>query len=129
MFNCELEYSGPESENGSELDLHPEPKSEPVHSWSASLLNDFILSQKVSLSTLLLQAPLTSGAVTLTNGEKMKALIDHLKPTKDYHSHCDLSMENRVFFFFRYVWLEEYKWLVYSPSHNDAFCKILVMLS
>ena len=36
LLLSELEYSGHESENGSELDLHPQPESEPEHSQSAS---------------------------------------------------------------------------------------------
>ena len=88
------------------LCLHPDPESQ----YCSSIPTDFCHYV---------------GAISLTNSEKMKALTHHFKPPKDYHFPVRLEYGKQRSF--RFAWLEEYKWLVYSPAHNGAFCKFSVL--
>lgn len=101
----EIEHSCPPGPSASELD------NEPKHSSpTGSIVDDFCNYM---------------GAASLTNDKKMKAITDHFKPPMDYNFLTWPFWIQKCSF--RFAWLEEYKWLVYSPTHDEAYCKYCVI--
>ena len=64
-------------------------------------------------------------AQSLNSAERLSALQDHFKPDKRYS--FPTRTEYRKQRSFTYCWLEQYDWLVYSPSQDGAYCKICVL--
>ena len=64
-------------------------------------------------------------AQSLNSAERLSALQDHFKPDKRYNfpTHTEYRKQRS----FRYCWLEQHDWLVYSPSQHGAYCKICVL--
>ena len=62
---------------------------------------------------------------SLSKAERLGALQDHFKPDKFYSfpTHTEYGKQHA----FRYSWLEQHDWLVYSPSMDGAFCKVCVL--
>jgi hypothetical protein len=61
----------------------------------------------------------------LNSAERLSALQDHFKPEK--HFKFPTRTEYRKQRSFRYCWLEQHNWLVYSPSRDGAYSKLCVL--
>ena len=61
----------------------------------------------------------------LTNSQKIEALENHFIPYKHYKFPVCNEYGNKRSF--NSSWLDLYKWLVYSPKDNGAYCKYCVL--
>ncbi|XP_071965592.1 52 kDa repressor of the inhibitor of the protein kinase-like [Antedon mediterranea] len=68
---------------------------------------------------------------TLTPSEKLKYIDNHFVPDSNYkHFLKQIVMQGEgrsKTLTFQYSWLDQYKWLVYSPSDHGGYCKYCVM--
>jgi len=61
----------------------------------------------------------------LTDAERLSAFTDHYQPCKNYQFpvHEEYGKKRS----FNPSWLDNHKWLVYSPTKDGAYCKICVL--
>ena len=76
-----------------------------------------LISESVSINDFSLFVEASS----LTNNQKLTALENHFTPHKLYKFPTSIEYGKKRSF--NPSWLSSYKWLVYSPAKNGAYCK------
>ena len=73
----------------------------------------------------------TIQSTSLSAQEKASFLKNHFVPGKDYKFSTQIlpkeGGKKQKMLTFQHSWLEQHKWLVYSPSQQGGFCKFCVL--
>ena len=62
---------------------------------------------------------------TLTDADKLSALQNHFKPSKNYR--FLVCVEYGKKHSFNPNWMDKHNWLVYSPSKDGTYCKVCAL--
>ena len=126
MIGSSASESRGESSSSADLTLLSQSNDPELSSVDAMLESgDSSTEQRTALERELIPSDFVNyvgHAQSLNNAKRLSALQDHFKPDKLYHfpTHTEYRKQRS----FRYCWLEQHDWLVYSPSQDGAYCKV-----